>query len=136
MSLNNPIQFIKAGKAIFTVRNDKTGNRYTFLVRKAENADIWFVNVLSGPDNENSYNYLGCIFNNDNFVLTKKSRFNDKCIQFRVFSWLWSALKNDLLPECVKIFHEGRCGRCGRVLTVPESIESGFGPECISKVGL
>jgi len=27
-----------------------------------------------------------------------------------------------------------RCGRCGRVLTVPESVESGFGPECIGRL--
>jgi hypothetical protein len=26
--------------------------------------------------------------------------------------------------------HEGKCGRCGRLLTVPSSIESGIGPEC------
>jgi hypothetical protein len=34
------------------------------------------------------------------------------------------------------VWHEGRCGRCGRKLTVPESIESGFGPECASILGL
>jgi len=32
------------------------------------------------------------------------------------------------------VFHEGACGRCGRTLTVPESIASGFGPECIRYV--
>ena len=31
-------------------------------------------------------------------------------------------------------WHEGRCGRCGRKLTVPESIEAGYGPECINLV--
>lgn len=31
-------------------------------------------------------------------------------------------------------WHEGRCGRCGRRLTVPESIESGFGPECARRI--
>jgi hypothetical protein len=29
--------------------------------------------------------------------------------------------------EQIKIYHEGKCARCGRPLTVPESIESGFG---------
>jgi predicted metal-dependent hydrolase len=28
------------------------------------------------------------------------------------------------------VHHEGKCGRCGRLLTVPSSIESGIGPEC------
>lgn len=36
---------------------------------------------------------------------------------------------------CVEIWHEGKCGRCGRQLTVPESIESGFGPECVKMIG-
>lgn len=32
-------------------------------------------------------------------------------------------------------YHEGRCGRCARRLTVPESIINGLGPECADKVG-
>lgn len=32
-------------------------------------------------------------------------------------------------------YHEGRCGRCARRLTVPESIINGIGPECAKKVG-
>jgi hypothetical protein len=35
-----------------------------------------------------------------------------------------------------EVYHEGRCGRCNRKLTVPESIETGLGPECASKLGL
>jgi hypothetical protein len=50
------------------------------------------------------------------------------------FAWFWDRLRNGNLPEQVEVHHEGRCGRCGRALTVPESIESGFGPECINHV--
>ena len=32
--------------------------------------------------------------------------------------------------------HEGRCGRCGRALTVPESIDTGFGPHCAAEMGV
>jgi len=32
-------------------------------------------------------------------------------------------------------YHEGRCGRCARRLTVPESIINGIGPECAKKFG-
>lgn len=35
----------------------------------------------------------------------------------------------------VEVWHEGSCGRCGRKLTVPESIANGLGPECAEKVG-
>ena len=34
----------------------------------------------------------------------------------------------------LEVWHEGRCGRCNRALTVPESIASGIGPECAKHV--
>lgn len=34
----------------------------------------------------------------------------------------------------VEVWHEGSCGRCGRKLTVPSSIETGLGPECAELV--
>ena len=38
------------------------------------------------------------------------------------------------LPEDISVYHSGRCGCCGRVLTDPEAISRGFGPECWKKV--
>lgn len=32
-------------------------------------------------------------------------------------------------------YHEGRCGKCARTLTVPESIINGIGPVCAQKFG-
>lgn len=32
-------------------------------------------------------------------------------------------------------YHEGRCGKCARVLTVPESIINGIGPVCAARYG-
>lgn len=32
-------------------------------------------------------------------------------------------------------FHSGRCGVCGRLLSNPESVERGIGPDCASKYG-
>jgi hypothetical protein len=29
-----------------------------------------------------------------------------------------------------EVWHEGKCGKCGRALTVPSSILTGIGPEC------
>jgi hypothetical protein len=34
----------------------------------------------------------------------------------------------------VEFWHEGKCCRCGRKLTVPASIASGIGPECATKI--
>jgi hypothetical protein len=123
--------FVKAGKAIFTLENEATGNRFTYKVKKCNDKDIWFVSVLNGPDNYHNYMYLGTIFGND-FRSTAKARVSKDALSFKAFAWLNLYLNSDKdLPEGVHVHHEGRCGRCGKRLTVPESIKSGFGPECI-----
>ncbi len=125
--------FLKAGKAIFTLENEKSGNRFTYKVKKLKDKDIWFVSVLNGPDNYHNYHYLGCIFD-QTFRSTKKSRIGQDALSFLAFKWLNSMLNAGApLPEEINIYHEGRCGRCGKRLTVPSSIMSGFGPECVKK---
>jgi hypothetical protein len=131
------IQFILAGKSVVTFKNTDTGNRYTFRIRKSKGTNpVHFVNVLYGSDNENSYMYMGCIFDGKTFKWTSKSRVNEDDVRFRVFSYVFRHLLNGTLISDIEVWHEGRCGRCGRKLTVPESIASGFGPECAGMVGI
>tara|TARA_Y100000310_G_scaffold235395_1_gene238439 strand:- start:36 stop:449 length:414 start_codon:yes stop_codon:yes gene_type:complete len=133
--LVDPKEFVKAGNATFTLLNSETGNRFTFKVKKHDEKDLWFVLLLNGPDNVHHFCYMGTIFGDGNFSLTKKSMLTNEAKSFKVFSWLVNMLNaGKALPECVKVFHENKCGRCGRKLTVPESVESGFGPECITKM--
>ena len=75
----NPIKFYKAGNATFTVRSKVTGTRYTFNVKRAKDRqnnpmNLYFVAVLSGPDNTRCYTYLGIIDQHDRFTLTRKSK--------------------------------------------------------------
>jgi len=55
----------------------------------------------------------------------------------KVFDWLWAFYLCPVkpLPAQVQFWHEGRCGRCNRRLTVPESITLGFGPDCAAELG-
>lgn len=127
--------FIKAGHAIFTLENTKTGGRFTYKVTRAKQyTDVWYVSVLNGPNNERDYLYIGSI-RRTTFGLTPASRVTGNAKSFRVFEWLnrIANMGTDLPPN-VKIWHANRCGRCGRALTVPESVEWGFGPECIITV--
>lgn len=127
-------KFIKAGKAIFTLENKETGNRFTYKVKKLKDKDIWFVSVLNGPDNYANYKYLGTIFDKS-FRSTAKAKISKDALSFKAFDWLNKMLNFEKdLPENVKVYHEGRCGRCGKRLTVPESIVQGFGPECINYI--
>lgn len=133
-------EFITAGRAIFTVSNNK-GDRYTFQVTKKEaNGQypaVWFVALLTGPDNNTDYTYVGMLSADTGGVnLTRKSRFNDQSTPVRVLRWaLRNVWNNQEFPAGYAIRHEGKCGRCGRRLTVPESIDSGIGPECAKMMG-
>ncbi len=118
-----------AGKAIVTFVNEKTGNRFTYRIKMKKDMSVGFVSLLGGCDNENDYRYLGCIFDGINYTNTKKSTISKDAQSNRVFEWVWNHLDN--LPSYIKVLHSGRCLRCARLLTVPESIESGFGPECV-----
>jgi hypothetical protein len=128
-------EFMTAGKALFTLKNEETGNRFTFKVSKPkdENKNMFFVSVLNGPDNYSNYMYMGCIFDKT-FKLTRNSKVTQAAPSYRAFNRLWDMITgNHDLPEQVKVLHNGKCARCGRRLTVPESIESGFGPHCLEK---
>ena len=131
--------FILAGNATFTVRSTKTGTRYTFKVVKADpqpgKPETWFVKFLSGSDNENDFTYLGMI-RDGHYGVTKASMKYVESTVNKAFTWLFGRLVGNLDVSQVEIWHEGRCGRCGRKLTVPESIDTGFGPECATKLGV
>lgn len=136
--------FITAGKAIFTLElasdfasQHSLPAHYTFKVNKKENT--WFVSLLTGPDNYANYSYLGLLRpENGQVILTRKSRYNAetwvvKLLQ-RTLQRVWAGEQVALENAGFRLHHEGKCGRCGRRLTVPESIETGLGPECAGKV--
>lgn len=143
------LAFMLAGNAYFTLRSAKTGVRYTYRMSLPHKTDEtcrfckrrpcdcepnYFVSLLTGPENESDYAYVGLVRRNE-FRLTQASKLNANSLPVRAFSWAFANLTKNELPETLEIWHEGRCGRCGRKLTVPESIAAGIGPEC-AKGGL
>lgn len=130
--------FFTGGRATFTVDNGQ-GVHYTFKISQPRNnKDIFFANLLTGPDNENSFTYIG-IFNPNDFTikLTAKSCYNDDTQPVKVLRWSLKHVSTDkLLPAGYQIRHEGKCGCCGRKLTHPESLTRGIGPECWSRIGI
>jgi hypothetical protein len=135
--------FIFAGTAIFTTVNEKTGNRFTFRVRKAGwgtsnvRSDIFYVSVLTGSDNQSCYTFLGTFFGGSNQLYrhSPKSRISSSAISNRVIEWFFQHyIKNPSIYTTVKNYHSGKCGKCGRKLTTPDSIKSGLGPQCGNRV--
>ena len=128
-------KFAKAGNATLTLVSKKTGARFTYKIRKPDmQKPFWFVSLMTGTDNNNDFSYLGQIFQNSNFGHGKKSKIGSDAPSNKGFEYFWNYVNHKRLPENVEVWHEGRCGRCGRKLTVPESIETGFGPECAGKI--
>ena len=126
--------FTKAGRALLTVVSKKTGQRFTFRIQRKNNvaAGPLFVKVLTGSQNESDYTFLGTIFDDQTFVHSKKSSIDPEAPSARAFTWFWSHVQVGSMSS-MDVYHHGRCARCGRTLTVPESIASGIGPECAKK---
>ncbi len=132
------LDYLLAGRAILTIVNRATGGRFTFKINRAEpkrpdDPPTWFVAALTGKDNEGDYQYLGFIRAGrylPNLLKVKADAPTQKAA-----TWLLPRmLAKHPLPETVDVLHSGRCGRYGRTLTTPDSIERGLGPECASKV--
>lgn len=124
---SDALKFIFAGNSTFTLLNSESGNRFTFKVKKAKDSNLFFLSVLTGPD---QYSYLGTV-SNGIYKHGNKSNFSAGVQSEKVFSYVLNKLKSGSLPEFVEVWHEGKCGKCGRQLTVPSSIDNGIGPECI-----
>jgi hypothetical protein len=143
--------FVLAGDATFTVevppQHRPPGGHpwYTYRVRHKEAegnyAEMWFVSSLSGPDNTSDYKlYLGRLYPYEGQVaLTAKSKITPESYRYRllnrVLARVWAGDHAAYESAGFQVHHEGKCGRCGRKLTVPESVESGIGPECAKRIG-
>lgn len=151
--------FLMGGNATITMLNTKTGTRHTYRVRckrdTVENGrghlGPYRVEVMTGSDNTQHYTYMGYIPSHahtgryyDIRLGKKGSKIGGRDPRRLGFEWLWKLLHGLNMDESkrkpaenyvgeyshVEVWHEGRCGCCGRKLTVPLSIERGIGPDC------
>jgi Family of unknown function (DUF6011) len=143
---SDALKFMLAGDARITIVNSDTKSRFTYRIsapsKETERggkvrdfaANVRFVNLA---DNEGTFAFLGTIFLQDRaFRYSRKSRVSMAAPSVVLFHDVFKMLVTDLVDEFISIFHEGVCGRCGRTLTVPTSIASGFGPDCADLLGV
>lgn len=111
-------------------KNGETDEQYGARKRRAQDG-ARFVKVMTGPDNQNSYTHIGHINEHREFRLDGSSRISAGAPSVSAWRWFWSAVRtqSNKLDQC-EVWHDGRCSRCGRRLTVPESVSSGIGPVC------
>lgn len=145
-------KYLFAGNATFTLVSKKTGRRFTYRVKSAakdreqnwstnnQNRNFYFVSVLTGSDNTSSYQYIGELIREDpsgyrfRYRHGRKAKLGFDADSVRGFRWFLERIeRQEPFADSMEFWHEGQCGRCGRKLTVPESIEAGIGPECAGK---
>jgi Family of unknown function (DUF6011) len=127
-------RYIIAGHSKVTLQSRRTTLHYTYeVVAPDDTTKTRFVRLLANGD---QFLYLGMIRGN-RFALTKKSLFDWSAPSVRGFNYAWGNLIADppRIPPDLRIMHSGSCGRCGRELTNPESIERGIGPDCWEAIG-
>jgi hypothetical protein len=133
MKSDDAKRFLLAGRAKATIRNASTGNRFTYRVKAKKDRSVYFVSVLTGSDNTADFSYLGFIRDGRFVHGGAKAKIGRDAPSAKAFAWVFPRLLDGTLPPIVEVWHEGCCGRCGRALTVPESIAMGLGPECAGR---
>jgi len=129
--------FIFQGKAVFTLENIESGNYIVYKVYslkrrrgQPENTRLFNVYVRALGDGWRGNRYIGQV---DRLTETLKTPFgvDTNSVGVRTFNWIiakWRKLEK--FEGKMNMYHMGVCCKCGRDLTVPESINNGIGPQC------
>ena len=130
-------EFVLAGNAIITLQSGKTGQHFTYkITRDSNQGTLYTVRLLYGADNTHDYTYIGCYSSNTKvfyLISLYSSRLEyARPPAIRAITYFFNHIDN--IPDKLYVYHNCRCGRCGRLLTTPESIERGYGPECIDLI--
>lgn len=142
-SLAHILHFLHSPKnAIFTLEKDDIHR--TYMVNKPKNGDIVFVRLLTGKDNSDfhHYTYIGLLIDEPylSFKAKKQQNWGLDTDKVSVSVYLMNTLVDNLLrnpkfeESLPHFYHEGKCSKCGKKLTVPASIERGMGAICAKEL--
>ena len=122
-----------------TMVNPETDGRRTIRIRtQPDNAQFAagerIISLLVGPDNERSYKGFGFVKDDGRIIVWRKFRsgvpgqpsIHEKLALMVQYPEHYEALG-------VQYLFSTCCRRCNRLLTTPESIESGIGPICAGR---
>lgn len=115
----------------YTVVGPKGGHRTLRITTIDDNGTKQWLAYLSGADNVGDYKSVGFVNGNEVSLFSKYTgQYADIMAAARFL------VKNvDKLDECGRQYaiRSGKCYRCNRLLTTPESVARGLGPICASK---
>lgn len=125
----------------YTLESTLTGAHRTFRIwTQPQDAEFAggkrIVGLLTGPENSNPDDYTGFAFIDDFGIHVWKSKQGDDKLFNTYGRQLWSLVLDAGFSPWAASYHlliEGRCLRCNRALTTPDSIRLGIGPICAGK---
>lgn len=130
------LHLLTAGKAEFSIQNEISKKHYTYLLTQArhpqsEGATVFFVKVCY---DYLKFHYAGVLVIDDKkvtYAKGAKGKLAETAESIKGLLWLFNKLvTQQKVTENVGVYHFGKCARCGRTLTDPQSIVAGLGPEC------
>ena len=136
------LKFILAGKCEFILHSTKTGDDFKYELVKKESKDnkdkfIYFLSILHGSEKT----YAGVVWFDDKiqefkFSTGKSGKIQPTELNIRSLLFVLNKLVREQEVQYLIIYHVGKCGKCGKKLTTPESILTGLGPTCSNKIGI
>lgn len=135
--LQEALRFMLAGESEFVLLSCKTNRKFRYKLDKKEQFIYW----LNTSESNGVFTYAGVLFfdeNDNTFKFGKGARGNLTKDDLRVISLLYvlNHLVKNRFDMPLKIYHVGKCGRCGKKLTDPTSILTGLGPICAKQSGV
>lgn len=135
---------MNAGRATITLVSVASGARYTYRVERfPKGAPARFgasdrvVLLLTGPNNASDYTRVGHLRTGPGgavFRPVKGARMHHDAPPLAAMTWAVRVLqRGGTMPAGLEVYHDGTCARCRRILTTPESVSRGLGPECAGK---
>ncbi len=144
--------YMFGGKSEFTLHSLKTDNHFSYkIINHSEKPDhcVRFVFFLGGSNNDTDWVYAGTLKrfrrnperlahtgeknNQLSFNLTMNSPKKETPVMV-AFRWMVFMLNHDKISDDLEFMHSGKCSACGHKLTTPESIRTGMGPVCRSRL--
>lgn len=134
--------------AVITLAHPATGEHRTFWIRterEGRRSGRRIVFLLTGPDNsaDGDWRPFGDVTDDGVGVwsgyasLTMTPRFgNGRYTTYQRFAQMLNEPARFQKSRGVEYLISGKCRRCGRPLSRPESIVSGYGEKCLKKEGI
>lgn len=108
----------------------KSGKHFTYHIETVKRGSLEgkrIVSLLVGPDNNRSYKGFGFVHEHGLGISLWRKASTEAFVKHR------KILLGQAADHVEQFLQSGKCSRCGRKLTTPESIKRGMGPECAGK---